>query len=222
MTTSPVAVPTPPLGAFPRVFPRATLGVRLTRLHLVSRQVPRAVAVLAGCALLLRAALLLHWAPGAGPLAQQFPLAVESTAAMVIAVSLGSPFGESERTAGRRLPLLRLGAALGLSALALGALSLGAASAHLPGGEPELARDLAGSIGIGLLTACAFGGSVAWAGPLAYLAVAEFALTGTWHSPWMWADRPPHDLGAALCAGLMLVAGTAAVTVLGTRDRERE
>jgi hypothetical protein len=40
-------------------------------------------------------------------------------------------------------------------------------------------------------------------------------------TPWVWAARPPHDLGGALCAALLLVAGTAAVTLTGARDSGR-
>ena len=39
----------------------------------------------------------------------------------------------------------------------------------------------------------------------------------TW--PWLWPGRPSHDLGAALCAGLVFAAGLAVVTLRGARDR---
>jgi hypothetical protein len=57
-----------------------------------------------------------------------------------------------------------------------------------------------------------------WTGPLAYLLVTEVALTGQPTTPWVWAARPSHDLGGALCAVLLLIAGTAAVTFFGARD----
>ncbi|MFY9927518.1 MAG: hypothetical protein WAK82_05900, partial [Streptosporangiaceae bacterium] len=84
-----------------------------------------------------------------------------------------------------------------------------------------LLRNLAGITGIGLLSAAALGGAFGWTGPLAYLLVTEVALTGNPTTPWVWAARPPHDLGGALCAALLFAAGTAAVTLFGARDSGR-
>jgi hypothetical protein len=44
-----------------------------------------------------------------------------------------------------------------------------------------------------------------------------------WHppaltTPWIWPARPPHDLGAAICAGLAFTAGMVVITVRGARD----
>jgi hypothetical protein len=61
------------------------------------------------------------------------------------------------------------------------------------------------------------GGALAWTGPMAYMIVAQFGLMGDWTSPWVWPARPPHDAGAALCAGLVFVAGIVAATVRGAR-----
>jgi hypothetical protein len=193
-------------------------GLRLVRLHLISRQVPGALAVLAGCAALLRIALQLHWIQGDGAAARQMLLLIECGAACVVAVSARNPFGESERTAGDLLPLLRLGAALLLSAAAVGVLALGAVAARLPDTGLGLLRDVAGLAGLGLVTAAVVGGALAWAGPLAYTAVAEFALMEGWQTPWMWPARPAHDPGAWLCAGLAFVAGTVVITARGPRD----
>ena len=69
---------------------------------------------------------MLHWqltSGGAG--AQQIPMIIEAGAAVVIAVTTHSPFGEAERTAGRWLPFLRLGAVLALTGAAIGLLQLG-------------------------------------------------------------------------------------------------
>ena len=80
-------------------------AVRLARLHAASRRLPMALALLAACAAGLRAVLSGHWdAYGA----LQLPLIFEACCAAVIAVTTGSPFGEPERAAGRRLPYLRL------------------------------------------------------------------------------------------------------------------
>jgi len=60
------------------------------------------------------------------------------------------------------------------------------------------------------------------AGPMAYLVVAEIALTSAWTTPWTWAARPPHDLGAGICAALAFAAGAAVITIRGARDSARE
>jgi len=52
--------------------------------------------------------------------------------------------------------------------------------------------------------------------------VVEYALAESWTSPWTWPARPSHDLGAALCAAAVFVAGTLVVTVRGARDSAGE
>jgi hypothetical protein len=79
-------------------------------------------------------------------------------------------------------------------------------------------RNLAGLAGLGLLSAALLGGALAWAGPMAYLLVAEGALAGGWTTPWAWPARPPHDLGGALCAALVFTAGVAVIAVRGARE----
>ncbi|WP_042405467.1 hypothetical protein [Streptacidiphilus carbonis] len=216
-------------GAMPRVdlgpdavrdmgpFRPGPTGPRLFRLHLISRQAPGALAALVGCAVLLRVALHLRWIQGGGASAQQLLLLIECGAAAAVAVATRNPFGESERSTGFRLPLLRLGAALLLTGAAVGALVLGAVGARLPGGAPQVLRDVPGLTAVGLLTAAALGGALAWVGPLTYTVVAEFALLEDWHTPWMWPARPPHDLGAWVCAGLAFAAATAVASVRGDR-----
>ena len=193
-------------------------AVRLLGLHLVSRQTPRAVAALIGCALFLRLAAHAHWIQGSGPLAQQVPLLIEGAAAAIVAVATYNPFGESEVGAGRRLPGLRLVAALATTGAAFGLLAAGAACAFLPGGDWTLLRGVAGLTGLGLLWAVLRGGALAWVAPLAYTAIGEFNLTTTWRSPWRWSACPPHDLKAALCAGAVFVLGAALLTGRETHD----
>jgi len=86
---------------------------------------------------------------------------------------------------------------------------------------------VAGLTGIGLLFAAVLGGGLAWAGPLAYMVVAAYELYAAWHggaltTPWIWPARPPHDAGAALCAGLVFAAGMVVITVRGARDSAGE
>jgi hypothetical protein len=178
------------------------------------------VAAVAACAVGLRVAL--HWQWDAYG-ALQLPLVFETGCAAVIAVTTASPFGEPERATGRWLPFLRLGAALALTTAAVGALAAAGTGAHLAGGSLDVLRNVAGLTGIGLLCAAALGGARAWVGPTAYLVVGLYGLYTDWHgpaltTPWIWPARPTHDVGAAICAGLVFAAGTVILMVRGTRD----
>jgi len=219
MTATGTRAPRPGAGAVPAARRRALVALRLPWLYLVSRRVPAALGLLAGLAALAWSALHWHWAIAGGRAAQLFiSLTVEAGAAAVIAVATYGPFGEPERATGRWLPWLRLGTAAALTAVAFGALAGAATAGLLPGGTLALARNLAGSTGLGLVAAAALGGAFGWTGPLAYLIVTEVAVTGNPTTPWVWAARPPHDLGGALCAGLVFIAGIAAIAVAGARD----
>jgi len=198
--------------------PRA--GTRLLRLHAASRRVPAAIAAIAACAIGLRIALLGHWDTYG---ALQLPLVFEAGAAAAIAVTTASPIGEPERVTGRWLPFLRLATTLALTAAAAGALTAAGIGAHLAGGALDVPRNLAGMTGIGLLCAAALRGGLAWTGPLGYLVVGAYGLYTQWHrpaltTPWIWPARPPHDLGAALCAALVFITGIAVITARGARD----
>jgi hypothetical protein len=196
--------------------------LRLARLYAVSRRVPAAFGLLAALGCLLWAALHWRWNIAGGPAAQQFfSLTIETGAAAVIAVTTYGPFGEPERATGRWLPWLRLAVALALTAAAFGALAAGATGGTLPGGVSALLRNLAGLTGTGLLAAAVLGGAFGWAGPMAYLLIALTALSGNPTTPWVWPARPPHDLGAALCASAVFAAGIVAVAVFGARDPGR-
>jgi hypothetical protein len=198
--------------------------LRLLRLHLVSRRVPAAATVIAGCAAALRIALIWHWdAYGA----LQLPLVAETLCAAAVVTCAASPFGEPERVAGRQLPFLRLVTVLTMCAAAVAALAAAGAGARLSGGTLDVLRNVTGITGLGLVCAAVIGAGLAWAGPTAYLILGVYALYTQWHgravtSPWIWPARPPHDLGAALCAGLVFVTGLAIVTVRGSRDPKDE
>jgi hypothetical protein len=206
--------------------PAASAGtgwLRLAWLYLVSRRAPGAVALLAGFGVLLWAALFWHWnIAGGAAAAMVIPLIVEAGAAAVIAVTTYGPFGEPERATGRWLPYLRLGAAVALTAAAVGALAAGATGGALPGGFLAMFRNVAGITGVGLLAAAVLGGMLAWAGPMAYLVLTESALAAGWTTPWVWAARPPHDLGAALCAASVFAAGAVLITLRGAREFIRD
>jgi hypothetical protein len=195
-------------------------GLRLARLHLTSRRVPAALAAIAACAVALRVAL--HWQWDAYG-AFQLPLILETGCAAIIAVAIAGPFGEPERVTGRWLPFLRLATALTLTVAAAGALTAAGTGAHLAGGASDVLRNLAGLTGLGLLCAALLGGTLAWTAPTAYLPIAIYALYTQWHrpaltTPWIWPARPPHDIGAAVCAGLVFFAGMAAIAVHGARE----
>jgi hypothetical protein len=195
---------------------RLAAGTRLAWLHLRSRRVPVALFALALLGGALRAVLHWHLTSG-GALDQQGPMVLEAGAAVLIAMTTHSPFGEAERATGRWLPYLRLGAALALTGIAIGALQLGVTGASLPGGVLMLARNVIGITGIGLLAALVTGGLLAWILPLGYVGFAEYALNEAWRNPWTWPVRPPADRGAWICAGLVFAVGLAAVTFRGAR-----
>ena len=224
--TAPAAPPAATSGAAPATAAalgtprRPRPGARLVRLYATSRRIPAAVTAIAACAVGLRIALAGHWDTYG---ALQLPLVFETAAATVITVTVGSPLGEPERVTGRWLPYLRLAASLALTAVAAGALAAAGTGAHLAGGSLDVLRNLAGLTGIGLLCAATISAGLAWIGPVAFLLPGAYALYTQWHhpaltTPWLWPGRPPHDLGGAICAGLVFAAGVAVITVRGARD----
>jgi hypothetical protein len=220
VTTAGVGHPARHADPAPRLGSRYWLaGLRLARLYAASRRTVTCLLMLAACAIALRTAL--HWLPRSGVFAQQIPLTIEAGAAAVIGVTAGSPFGDPERAAGRWLPYLRLTAALVLAGAAFGALAAGSAAQHLDGGALGLLRDLAGFTGLAFLTGAVLGGAMAWIGPIGYLGITVPALAGHWTTPWLWPARPPHDHGAAICAGLVFAAGAALITLRGARAWSR-
>jgi hypothetical protein len=199
-------------------------GARLVRLYATSRRVPAAVAAIVACAIGLRIALAWTWDTYG---ALQLPLVFEAGAVAAVTAITASRLGEPERVAGRWLPFLRLATVLVLTAVAVSALAAAGAGTHLAGGTLDVLRNVAGMTGIGLLCAAALGGGLAWAGPTGYLMAGVYALYTQWHhpaltTPWIWPARPPHDLGAAICAGLVFTVGLAVFAVRGARDRTDE
>jgi hypothetical protein len=206
-------------GAPPLTGP-ARAGRRLVRLYAASRRIPAAVAAIAACALGLRIALTGHW-DSYGAL--QLPLVFETAAAIAVTVTVASPLGEPERVTGRWLPCLRAAATLALTTVAIGALAAAGTGADLAGGTLDVLRNVAGITGIGLLCAATVNSGLAWIGPAAYLLPGAYALYTQWHhpaltTPWLWPARPPRDLGAAICAGLVFAAGVAVIAARGARD----
>jgi hypothetical protein len=199
---------------------RPAAAPRLAWLYLTSRRTPTALIALAACGAALH--LLLHWTPVTGGFATQLPLLVVGAAAAVVGATVRSPFDESERATGRRLPLLRLAVSLAMTGAAYGALAGGAANAHLAIGYTGLLRDLVGLVGITLLTARFGGGNLAWLGTLSYLLLAVTGVGLEWTTPWLWPARPALDTGGAICATLAFTGGLLAVTFRGTRETGRD
>jgi hypothetical protein len=198
---------------------RGPSRVHLVWLHLRSRRVPAGILALAVCGALLHAALHWHWAFNSGPYAQQVPMIIEAGAATVIAVTAHSPFGETERSAGRWLPYLRLFASAAMCGLAIALLQLGAAGESLNEGVLVLARNVIGITGIGLLSSLVTGALLAWTLPMGYMFFCQYALLEAWTAPWTWPARPPADRGAWTCACAVFAAGLLLFTVHGPRTR---
>jgi hypothetical protein len=207
--------PAAPAGTTPRI----PAGIWLTWLHLRTRRVPAAILALVVCGGVLRAALHWHLAFNSGPFAQQVPLVIEAGAAAVIAVTAHSPFGETERAAGRWLPYLRLFTAVALTGLAILALQLGAVGESLNDGILALARNVIGFTGLGLACSLVTGGLLAWTLPMGYMVFCQYALLEAWTAPWTWPVRPPADRGAWICACAVFATGLLLFTILGPRTR---
>jgi hypothetical protein len=219
MTAADVKTPPLPPAASARSTSRTGSAARLSWLYLRSRRAPGAVLALAVCAAALMAVLRWHLNLNGSAGAQEIPMIIAAGAAVVITVTTHSPFGEAERATGRWLPVLRLGAALALTGVAIGLLQLGVTGVGLTGGVMQLARNVIGITGIGLLTSLVTGGLLAWILPLGYLGFAEYALIEAWRNPWTWPARPPTDRGAWICAALVFAVGLGAFTLRGARTR---
>jgi len=194
--------------------------VRLVVLYMSSRRILIALAAVVALAAGLRIAAHWHWDTYG---ALQLPLIVETACATVVAAATVSPFGGQERASGHWLPMLRLGAALGLTTWAVIALAAAGAGVHMSGGFLVMTRNVAGIAGLALLGATALGGGLAWVGPVGYLVVAVYSLYAQWHgggpsTPWIWPARPLADAGAWLCAGAVFAAGMTLITVRGAKD----
>ena len=213
--------PSPPLGTG-----KGRIGsvARRARLHLRSRRVPSALFTLFACAVALWASLTYQWWFGSGNRAYELPMMIEGCAAAVIAVTTHSPFGESERATGRWLPILRADMALSLCGAAIGFFALGAALAdnqragvYLAGGSLAVARNVIGMSGIGLILCVITGGLTAWIGPLAFMAVSQFALLANYSEPLTWPTRSPTDRGGWMAASVVFLAGLIVYTIRGPR-----
>ncbi|MCW2936524.1 MAG: hypothetical protein JWM19_7486 [Actinomycetia bacterium] len=205
---------------------RVPSAARLAWLHLRSRRVPSALIALLACGVVLWVALEYHWWYGTGPAADELPTLLEGCAAAIIGVTTHSPFGEPERATGRWLPFLRPALILALCAAAVGFLALWAAIAYDPkagiglyDGILPVVRNLLGFTGVALLFSLATGGLASWIGPLAYVALCQFAAIANYSEPLTWASRPPADRGGWIAATVAFAVGLLAFTIRGPRTR---
>jgi len=121
---------------------------------------------------------------------------LQGCAAGIIAVTMHSPVGEPERATGRRLPFLRAGLVLALCGAAIGFFALGAAAAdnpragvYLAGGILPVVRNILGMTGIGLIFCLVTGALIAWIGPVAFMAISQYALIANYSEPLTWPTR---------------------------------
>jgi hypothetical protein len=188
------------------------LTPRLLSLHLRSRRVPPALALIAAIAATLRG--VQPWTEGTGEFAVMLPLALAVAAAAVIAASTQGPFGEPER-ATYPLPWLRLAQVVTVLLTAAGLLGI----ARL-GHDPLAAiRNLAGFTGLALLTATLISAPLSWITPLAYAIYCSGPVDIGAVNLWSWPALPSGNHAATLIAASLLVAGVACLTRSGTRDR---
>lgn len=203
--------------------------MRLSYLYLRSRLSGHAAACLAGVA-----ALAWLWVrlTGNGPDAGDAKeaamglslLVMPLAAAVVVGVSTRSPFGDTERTAARSLPALRLGHLALLLALGAASLALVATPWPVPRAEWQMARNVLGFSGLAFLAARAIGAGISWVFPLAYGALA--LMVGVPADgparPWAWAMQPGgHRQGAMLACSLLLL-GLLLVVATGARESPGE
>lgn len=145
-------------------------------------------------------------------------------AACSMGLSTRSPFGETEETSSRPLPVLRLGHLMGL--LACGAITLSFITPSWGPGQADwlLARNLLGFAGLSLLSARVLGAGLSWAPPFAYGALVLVAgrdLRGEW-ARWAWPTQPIGDTPSAVIVGVLFVAGLVILCLAGARETPGE
>lgn len=193
------------------------IPARLAWLYLRARLAGLAAAGLVGVA---AATWLLLGLSDDRPLTKLILIVLPLAPAAVIGSSLRSPFGETEVTASRPLPPLRLGHLGGL--LAVAALAFAAANTAAPGEDFHwlLVRNGAGYAGLALVGGRLVGAAASWVVPVAYgMFVVVAPLAGALHrdSRWLWPLHPPAERPAAIGALALLLAGVAVATAFGAR-----
>lgn len=193
------------------------IPARLAWLYLRARLAGRAAACLVGVA---AATWFLLGLSDDRMLIKLILIVLPLAPAAVIGAGLRSPFGETEVTASRPMPPLRLAHLAGL--LAVAALALAAANTAAPGEDFGwlLVRNGAGYAGLALIGGRLAGAAASWVVSVAYgmfVVVAPLAGALDRASPWLWPLHPPAERPAATIALALLLAGVAVAAVFGAR-----
>ena len=135
--------------------------------------------------------------------------------AVVIGAGVHSPFGDIERTASRTVGTLRFMHLIAL--FFLGSLVLFVGSTGVTVGiDRELIRNLAGYLGLTLLTAWLIGTGLSWVVPLGYAALALVLVSD---NRLAWPARFPIDRWSLTIAVVLIALGLIVVTLCGARDQ---
>lgn len=215
--------------------------MRLAGLYLRSR--------LAGLAILgIACVSFLGWGVGTWILSQPFtdpekylgPVLVLSPLAIscIVGLDTSSPFGESEKTSGFPLSVLRFGHLVGLLAWSLLTLSLTMMTWSSDYAGWVLVRNLLGFAGLALVGASLLGSGLSWIAPFTFYALAVFAgrsetseeagsgvlanvlrgvPIGEWER-WAWPMRPDTDILSWVCAFLLVVLGLTHASLFGGKS----
>lgn len=200
--------------------------MRLALLYARGRGLPLALLLVA--ALSVIAALAGAWLSGRfslDPRMARLPVTVAAAlaVAVVLAGTLRSDAHEVEASAPRSWPRWRAAHAGVAAALAVVLLAPSLPLADY--GAQSLLRNAVGLLGLALLTATAAGPALAWTLPLGYTAAVYLSavrLQAPGQSWWAFLLQPADDRAAGITAAALLVAGTAAWTMLSQRALSRE
>lgn len=149
------------------------------------------------------------------PVALLFPL----ISASVIAIATDSPIGELELTMDRSLPRLRSTHLAILAGVGVpSALGVAAAWDHADA-EFVVLRNLAGLIGIALLSAWLIGGRLSWIPPLVFAMLSVVMGRGSAGeaASWAWTVLPGRDETALLTTTGLLIVGAGLLIWEGAR-----
>lgn len=190
----------------------AASAPRLAVLYLRSRLIGPALATA------LAIAAFAWWGLGEADSELMIRLLLVTTPLVVacaVVVTARSPFGEAERTASLRLPLVRLGHLAAVLAVAALALAIANAAESEPWAAGVLARNLAGFAGLALLAARLVGTGASWLLPLFW---GMAALVAGSERQWAWPIEAGDDRWATRIALGLLALGLLAVVPAGARD----
>lgn len=206
--------------------------LRLTYLHLRSRQAGRALVLLA---VLAATTLLWRWFSDGNPLDNDLMITgLPVAAAVIIGASTHSPFRDIEDTAPVHLSALRFPHLFGLLIMAACGMVLATVAWHVSDIGWDLVRNVAIFTGLALIACRIIGSGFAWIAPMGY-GIAAFIATLMWANQpghqlhwaqsgvrWAWTLHAGSEHEAAMVAGVVLAAGLALVICQGVSDSAGE